>query len=68
MSLDFFISMPIHFLCCIGMKFQLLVYDGFNIGLAFPAGFPEALSSSWIGIASKTYFSTPLTILIEEVV
>ena len=60
--------MSIHFLCSIGIKFQLLVDDGFNIGLAFAAGFPEALSSSWIGIASLTYFSTPFTILIQEVV
>ena len=60
--------MSIHFLSLIGMKFQLLVDDGFNIGLAFAAGFSEALSSSWIGIASLTYFSTWFTILIQEVV
>ena len=40
-----------------GIKSNLLVDDGFNIGLAFTADFPEALSSSsWIGIASLTYF------------
>ena len=60
--------MSIHFLCPIGIKFQLLVDDGFNIGLAFAAGFPEAPSSSWIGIASLTYFSTPFKILIQNVV
>ena len=49
-------------------KFRLLVDDGLNIGLAFAAGFPEALSSSRIGIASLTSFSTPLKILIQEVV
>ena len=51
-----------------GIKFYLLVDDGFNVGLAFSAGLTEALSSSWIGIASLTYFSTPFTILIQEVV
>ena len=37
--------MSIHFLCSIGIKFQLLVDDGFNIGLAFAAGSPGTLSS-----------------------
>ena len=32
------------------------------------AGLAEASSPSWIGIASLTYFSTPLTNLIQEVV
>ena len=51
------------------MKFGLNVDTGFNICLAFGTGLPEALSSSsWIGIVSLTYFSTPLTILIQEVV
>ena len=41
--------MSIHFLCPIGIKFTSLVDDGFSIGLAFAAGFPEAFSSSCIG-------------------
>ena len=60
--------MSIHLLCSIGIKFQLLVDDGFKTGLDFAAGFTEDLSSSWIGIASLTFFSTPFTILIQEVV
>ena len=39
-----------------GMKFELLVDAGFNIGLAFAAGLPDASCPSWIGIASLTYF------------
>ena len=65
--LDLFTSMSTHFRCPIGIGSQPLVDDGFNIGLDFAAGFPEALSSSWIGIASLAYFSTPFTILIQDV-
>ena len=57
-----------HLLSFIGMKFGLLVDASFNKGLAFAAGLPEASSPSRIGVASLTYFSTPLTILIQEVV
>ena len=56
------------FFCPTGINFQLLVDDGFSIGLAFAAGFPEALSSSWTGIASLTYISTPFAILIQDMV
>ena len=50
------------------MKFGLLVDAGFKIGIAFAAGLSEAYSPSWIGIASLTCLSTPLTIFIQEVV
>ena len=60
--------MSTHSRCSIGTVSQPLVDDGFNIGLAFAAGFPESLSSSWIGIASLAYISTPFTILIQDVV
>ena len=48
------------------MKFGLLVHAGFNKDIAFAAGLPEASFPSWIGVL--TYFSTQLTILIQEVV
>ena len=66
--LDSCISMSIHCLCSIGVKFTLLVDDGFSIGLAFAAGFTEALSSSWIGITSLTYLSIPFTIRFQDMV
>ena len=60
------VSMSIHCLCPIRIKSQPLVDDGFNIGLAFAASFPEAVSSSWIGMASLTYLSIQVTILIQD--
>ena len=48
--------MSIHSLCSIGAKSQPLVHENFHIELAFAAGFPEAFSSSWIGMASLTKF------------
>ena len=60
--------MSIHLLCPTGKKFHSLVDDGFSIGFAFAACLPEALSSSWTGIASLTYFSTPFEILIQDMV
>ena len=50
------------------IKFTSLVDDGFNTGLAFAAGFPEAFPSSWIGMASLTNLSTPFTVLIQDMV
>ena len=58
--------MSIHFLCPIGTKSQPLDDDGFSTGLDFAAGFTEAFSSSWIGMASLTNLSIPITILIED--
>ena len=43
-----------------------LVDDGFDIGLAFAAGFLEAFSSSWIGMASLTNLPIPFTILVQD--
>ena len=60
--------MSIHCLCSIGVKSQPLVDDGFNIGLAFAAGFPKLFSSSWIGMASLTNLSIPFTIRIQDTV
>ena len=48
------------------VKSQPLVDDGFSMGLAFAAGFSEAFSSSWIGMASLTNLSIPFTILIQD--
>ena len=59
-------SMSIHVLCSIGIVSQPLVDDGFSIGLAFAAGFPEAFFSSWIGMASLTNLSIPLSIRIQD--
>ena len=50
-SLDSCVSMSIHCHCSIGKKSQPLVDDGFNIGLAFAAGFPKLslpLGSAWL--------------------
>ena len=66
-SLDSCISMSIHCLCFRGVESQPLVDDGFTMGLSFATGFPEAFSSSWIGMASLTILSTiPFTILIQD--
>ena len=60
--------MSIHFLCPVGIEFTSLTDDGFNIGLAFAGSFPEAFSSSWIGMASLANLSTPFTIRIQDTV
>ena len=49
-----------------GAKSQPLVDHGFNLGLAFAAGFPEAFSSSWIGMASLTNLSIRFTVRIQD--
>ena len=58
--------MSIHCLCPIGVESQPLVDDGYSTGLDFAAGFTEAVSSSWIGMASLTNLSIPITILIQD--
>ena len=65
-SLDSCVPMSIHCLCSIGVKPQPLVDDGFSTGLVFAAGFPEAFSSSWIGMASLANLSIPFTIPIQD--
>ena len=65
-SLDSCVSMSIHCLCSLGVKSQPLVDYGFSTRLAFTAGYPEAFSSSWIGMASVANLSIPFTILIQD--
>ena len=60
--------MSIHFLCPIRIELTSLIDDGFSVGLAFAAGFSEAFSSSWIGMASPTNLSIPFTIRIQDTV